>query len=65
MDIEWVVDGREIYIVQARPITTLQTIDYDTYEINQSLDTDALWSSNNVGEAVPDVMSPFTWSMLH
>jgi Phosphoenolpyruvate synthase/pyruvate phosphate dikinase len=65
LDIEWVVDGREIYFVQARPITTLQTIDYDTYEINQSLDTDALWSSNNVGEAVPDVMSPFTWSILH
>ncbi|WML34328.1 hypothetical protein [Clostridium sp. OS1-26] len=51
--------------MQARPITTLQTIGYDTYEINQSLATDALWSSNNVGEAVPDVMSPFTWSLLH
>jgi len=65
LDIEWVVEGDKLYIVQARPITTLQTIDYDTYEINQSLDTDALWSSNNVGEAVPDVMSPFTWSLLH
>lgn len=65
LDIEWVVDGEKLYIVQARPITTLQTIDYDTYEINQSLDMDALWSSNNVGEAVPDVMSPFTWSLLH
>ncbi|MTK13408.1 MAG: phosphoenolpyruvate synthase [Clostridiaceae bacterium] len=65
LDIEWVVDVGKLYIVQARPITTLQTIDYDTYEINQSLDTDALWSSNNVGEAVPDVMSPFTWSLLH
>lgn len=65
LDIEWVVGGGKLYIVQARPITTLQTIDYDTYEINQSLDTDALWSSNNVGEAVPDVMSPFTWSLLH
>lgn len=65
LDIEWVVDGGKLYIVQARPITTLQTIDYDTYEINQSLDMDALWTSNNVGEAVPDVMSPFTWSLLH
>lgn len=65
LDMEWVVDGKKLYIVQARPITTLQTINYDTYEINQSLDTDALWSSNNVGEAVPDVMSPFTWSLLH
>ncbi|MFL0245670.1 PEP/pyruvate-binding domain-containing protein [Candidatus Clostridium stratigraminis] len=65
LDIEWVTKDGKLYIVQARPITTLKTIDYDTYEINQSLDTDALWSSNNVGEAVPDVMSPFTWSLLH
>lgn len=65
LDIEWVIKDKKLYIVQARPITTLKTIDYDTYEINQSLDTDALWSSNNVGEAVPDVMSPFTWSLLH
>ncbi len=65
LDIEWVVKDKNLYIVQARPITTLKTIDEDTYEINQSLDMDALWSSNNVGEAVPDVMSPFTWSLLH
>lgn len=65
LDIEWVIKDKKLYIVQARPITTLQTIHYDTYEINQSLDTDVLWSSNNVGEAVPDVMSPFTWSLLH
>ncbi|WP_028551693.1 PEP/pyruvate-binding domain-containing protein [Paenibacillus sp. UNC451MF] len=64
MDIEWVIKDRTLYIVQARPITTLETINLDTYEINQSLDTDALWTSNNVGEAVPDVMSPFTWSLL-
>ncbi len=65
-DIEWVIDDdKNLFIVQARPITTLETINYDTYEINQSLDTDALWTSNNVMEAIPDVMSPFTWSILH
>ncbi|MCL2321941.1 MAG: PEP-utilizing enzyme [Oscillospiraceae bacterium] len=64
-DIEWAVYDENLYILQARPITTLQTINYDTYEVNQSLDTDALWTSNNVSEAVPDVMSPFTFSILH
>lgn len=64
MDIEWVVSKQRLHLVQARPITTLETINLDTYEINQSLDADALWSSNNVGEAVPDVMSPFAWSLL-
>ncbi|MEY8001993.1 PEP/pyruvate-binding domain-containing protein, partial [Clostridium sp. Mt-5] len=57
LDIEWVVESERLYIVQARPITTLQTIDYDTYEINQSLDTDALGASlckmYNAGIAVP------------
>ncbi|MDP4159988.1 MAG: PEP/pyruvate-binding domain-containing protein [Bacillota bacterium] len=64
MDIEWVIADKRLYIVQARPITTLETINYDTYEINQSLDGDALWTSNNVGEAIPGVMSPFAWSLL-
>ncbi len=64
MDIEWVVLNHKLYIVQARPVTTLETMKLDTYEINQSLDGDMLWSSNNVGEAIPDVMSPFTWGLL-
>ncbi len=63
-DIEWAVCDKNLYILQARPITTLETINLDNYEVNQSLDTDALWTSNNVSEAVPDVMSPFTFSIL-
>ena len=30
---------------------------------NDSLTSDYLWSRNNFGEARPDVMSPFTYSM--
>ena len=63
-DIEWVVAKGRIYILQSRPITSLRTINYDTYEINESRDGDFLWTNNNVGEALPDVMTPFTWSLI-
>lgn len=63
-DIEWAVAEDQLFILQSRPITTLQTINYDTYEINESLNGDFLWTSNNVGEALPDVMTPFTWSLI-
>ncbi len=63
-DIEWAVAKGKLYILQSRPITTLRTIDYDTYEVNESLSGDFIWTSNNVGEALPDVMTPFTWSLI-
>lgn len=63
-DIEWAVAGGKLYLLQARPITTLTTGNLDTYEINESLAGDALWVNTNVGEAIPDVVSPLTWSIV-
>lgn len=63
-DIEWAIAKGELHILQSRPITTLRTINFDTYEINESRDGDFLWTSNNVGEALPDAMTPFTWSLI-
>ncbi len=40
-----------------------QGFDPVTGEWNDSLDGDYLWSRNNFGEARPDVMSPFTYSI--
>jgi rifampicin phosphotransferase len=56
MDIEWALAGGEFSVLQARPITG------PTEAWNDSLDGDYLWSNGNVGEAVPDVMTPATWS---
>lgn len=64
LDIEWAVAGRKIYILQARPVTTLQSGNWDTYELNYSMLGDYLWSNSNVAEAVSDVVTPFTWSIL-
>jgi pyruvate,water dikinase len=63
-DIEWAVAKGTLYLLQARPITTLTAGNLDTYDINESLAEDAIWINTNVGEAVPDVFSPFTWSII-
>lgn len=64
MDIEWVLHDGYVYIVQARPITTLRGDTPATEEWNDSLKGDFLWTNTNLGEAVPDVMTPCTWSFL-
>src|SRR5690554_166169 len=63
-DIEWAAAGGKFYLLQARPITTLTPGNLDTYEINESLEKEALWVNTNVGEAIPDVTTPFTWSLI-
>lgn len=63
-DIEWAVAQGKLYLLQARPITTLAVGNLDEYAINESLVEDALWVNTNVAEAVPDVFSPLTWSII-
>ncbi|MBX3057171.1 MAG: pyruvate, phosphate dikinase [Anaerolineae bacterium] len=63
-DIEWAVADGKVYLLQARPITTMQPHNPATGEWNDSLRGDYLWTNANFGEAVPDVMTPMTWSLL-
>ncbi|HEY6811876.1 MAG TPA: PEP/pyruvate-binding domain-containing protein [Propionibacteriaceae bacterium] len=60
MDIEWCRKGDQLFVLQARPITT--AIHPDPW--NDSRSGDFLWTNTNVGEAIPDVMTPATWSMV-
>ena len=59
VDVEWAFDGRRVWLLQARPITTLVP----------SPPADAepvvVWSNVNTGEILPDVASPITWSIIH
>ncbi|HEU5229328.1 MAG TPA: PEP/pyruvate-binding domain-containing protein [Ktedonobacteraceae bacterium] len=68
MDVEWVIKDGRISIVQARPITTLRspdaTIEAAKDVWNDSLIGNYLWTNANLGEAVPDVMTPATWSII-
>ena len=63
-DIEWAAANGRVALLQARPITTLRTHDAATGEWNDSLGGEYLWTNTNYGEAVPDVMTPATWSLL-
>ena len=60
VDIEWCRDGDDLWLVQSRPITTAGERD----PWNDSRSGDFLWTNTNVGEAIPDVMTPATWSMV-
>jgi rifampicin phosphotransferase len=63
-DVEWARAGHELFVVQARPITSLATTVQPGERWNDSLDGDYLWTSGNLGEAIPDVMTPATWSFV-
>jgi phosphohistidine swiveling domain-containing protein len=62
-DIEWAIADGKLFLLQARPITTLIGHNPATGEWNDSLTGDYMWSNANLTEAVPDVMTPLTWSM--
>jgi hypothetical protein len=64
MDIEWVLSADRFFIVQARPITTLHRTHQGIDAWNDSLTVDALWTRGNAGEAVPDVVTPCSRSLL-
>jgi len=55
-DIEWAFDGKKIYILQTRPITNKTFFDVHL-EKN-------IWTRANIGEVLPDVITPLTWSVF-
>lgn len=63
MDIEWARAADHFFIVQARPITSLPHQYIDAW--NDSLTLDCLWTRGNIGEAIPDVVTPCSRSLLN
>jgi phosphohistidine swiveling domain-containing protein len=61
VDVEWAVHDGQFQILQARPITNLP-VPQEVW--NATLAGDYLWTSGNVSEAVPGVMTPVTWSVI-
>ncbi len=54
-DLEFAVDDTRVWIVQARPATG--------QGFPEGGDAATVWSNVNVGEALPGVATPFTWSV--
>lgn len=64
MDIEWAVSKKKVYILQARPITTLRRLNLDTYEVNGTFSGYKMLTRTNVGEIFQKPVTPMTFSAL-
>ncbi len=64
MDIEWAVADGKVYILQARPITTLSRLRMDSYDINGTRSGYKMLTRTNVGEIFMKPVSPMTFSVL-
>lgn len=64
VDVEWARAGEDLFVLQARPITALGSPDSRPDPWNDSRHGYFLWTNTNVGEAMPDVLTPATWSMV-
>ena len=64
MDIEWAVKGSKVYILQARPITTLTRLYVNNYDVNGTRSGSKLLTKTNVGEIFMNPVSPMTFSVL-
>jgi phosphohistidine swiveling domain-containing protein len=62
-DIEWAVAANKFYLLQSRPITTHNIHDPKKGYYNFSLLGDYLWNSTGIGENLPGIMMPSTWSI--
>ena len=58
-DVEWVFDGRDFVLVQARPVTALPRNTFAAIK-NQP----DIWSNGNYRDAVPMVLSPLNRSLM-
>ncbi len=65
-DVEWAAAGGTLYLLQARPVTALSTPPRrGARRKKDGRDRSKLvWSNVNVGEALPGVATPLTWSIL-
>ncbi len=52
VDIEWCVDGADVFLLQARPITAVTARDA------------VVWTSTNMSENFPRPLTPFAWSIV-
>ena len=56
-DIEWAYEGSKLYILQARPITTLENIPDKSQQ-------EVIWDNSNIIESYSGVTTPLTFSFI-
>ena len=60
-DVEWAYDGEQVWLLQARPVTTVGPARTAPAPGEPLI----IWSNVNTGEILPDVATPMTWSIIH
>lgn len=63
-DIEWAIAKGRLWLLQARPVTTMTGWNPVTAERNDSLTGTCLWSATNLTEANPEPQTPLTVSFV-
>jgi pyruvate,water dikinase len=58
LDIEWGLCRGDLWLLQARAVTTLPQARESSFEDRQ------VWTNANAGEVLPDVVTPVTWSLV-
>ncbi len=61
-DVEWAHDGERLWIVQARPITTLVDRPRTDDGFDSRIDESATYTSSGIAEALPGVLAPLVWT---
>ncbi|MHC4777998.1 MAG: PEP/pyruvate-binding domain-containing protein, partial [Planctomycetota bacterium] len=70
-DVEWAVHEGKVYLLQSRPITNLPPPPAEASRdktprpaVGDPRAPVQVWTNANAGEVVPDVVTPFAWSMI-
>ncbi len=58
-DVEWAHDGRQFWLLQARPVTNLPEPSFAA-----TAGQPVIWSNANLKDVMPGVQSALTWSMM-
>jgi phosphohistidine swiveling domain-containing protein len=63
-DIEWARVRGNFVILQSRPVTVVSSRDRGHPLVSKKNRSSLVWSNVNVGESLPGVVTPLTWSVL-
>ena len=63
-DVEWAYHDGAFSVLQSRPITGTPGAGWAS-EFDSDTDEDTVWTSANIQEVVPGVVTPLDWSLLH
>lgn len=63
VDLEWALDhDGKLHWLQVRPITTLEDVHYNELD-SVTVPCSDIWTLGNIGEMMPGVATPLTWSV--